>query len=329
MRYENSEKLLQLAQRMQSSSDGVTLQDIQEQFDVVRRTAERMRSAVIAMFPEVEEFTDGDRIKRWRLRSSSLMRLSHVSVDELADLQNAINVLQKHDMSPQSERLENLLYKIKGTIKQQESIRMETDLEALLESEGHLTYAGPKSHIDTNVLSVIRDAIKSNRKITMYYTKRYAEQAEKRTIAPYGLLYGNRHYLVGWCDKADDIRQFLLANITNIKLTDEYFEQNSDFDLQVYNEQSFGVYAEKNNPMHVKWKFIPSTAKDLKNHTFHPKETRETLPDGSVVVSFTASGVLEMCWYLFRWGNYVEILEPQELKDQYREMLESVLGNVR
>ena len=43
--------------------------------------------------------------------------------------------------------------------------------------------------------------------------------------------------------------------------------------------------------------------------------------DGSLMVSFTASGWLEMAWYLIQWGDAVEVLEPLELKE--------MLGKVR
>ena len=45
MRLEKSEQLLKLALMMQSSTEGVGLQEIQEEFEVGRRTAERMRDA--------------------------------------------------------------------------------------------------------------------------------------------------------------------------------------------------------------------------------------------------------------------------------------------
>jgi len=34
------------------------------------------------------------------------------------------------------------------------------------------------------------------------------------------------------------------------------------------------------------------------------------MPDGSLLVEFTASGWVEMAWHLVSWGNAVEVLEP-------------------
>jgi len=44
------------------------------------------------------------------------------------------------------------------------------------------------------------------------------------------------------------------------------------------------------------------------------------MPDGSLLVEFSASGWVEMAWHLVSWGKAVDALEPPEL----RVMLERV-----
>ena len=51
---------------------------------------------------------------------------------------------------------------------------------------------------------------------------------------------------------------------------------------------------------------------------FHPDQVTEDQPDGSLIVRFHASGWMEMCWHLYQWGDAVEVLEPEAL----REMVE-------
>ena len=36
--------------------------------------------------------------------------------------------------------------------------------------------------------------------------------------------------------------------------------------------------------------------------------------DGSVLVSFTAGGFVEMCWHLYTWGTNVEVIKPTKLR---------------
>lgn len=68
MRFKKAETILSLALEMQASRMGVSLQDISEKFDVTHRTAQRMRDAILRIFPHVEEITEEDSgVKRWRI----------------------------------------------------------------------------------------------------------------------------------------------------------------------------------------------------------------------------------------------------------------------
>ena len=48
------------------------------------------------------------------------------------------------------------------------------------------------------------------------------------------------------------------------------------------------------------------------------------MEDGSLLVKFTATGSVEMCWELFTWGNNVEIISPQRLRQTYADLLDSL-----
>ena len=48
---------------------------------------------------------------------------------------------------------------------------------------------------------------------------------------------------------------------------------------------------------------------------FHPEQTEELQSDGSIVIRFKAAGQLEMAWYLYQWGDKVEVIKPKALRD--------------
>ena len=49
-------------------------------------------------------------------------------------------------------------------------------------------------------------------------------------------------------------------------------------------------------------------------------------PDGSLRVEFTASGWIEMAWYLYQWGDQVEVIEPAELREMVAGFQRGDLG---
>jgi len=46
---------------------------------------------------------------------------------------------------------------------------------------------------------------------------------------------------------------------------------------------------------------------------FHPLQVVTDMPDGSLLVEFTASGWVETAWHMVSWGNAVEVMEPPQL----------------
>ena len=48
--------------------------------------------------------------------------------------------------------------------------------------------------------------------------------------------------------------------------------------------------------------------------------------DGTVTVTFRASGDMHILWDLFKWGDFVEIVEPKKLKDEYIDILQTCIN---
>jgi predicted DNA-binding transcriptional regulator YafY len=118
--------------------------------------------------------------------------------------------------------------------------------------------------------------------------------------------------------KARDYRLFSLSNIEKVEVTDFPFRRYKEFLLSAFAERSFGVFQE--SPFDVVWRFSPNVAADAKTFLFHPTQTLEDQPDGSLIVRFRAGGALEMCWHLFTWGNEVEVLAPPHLRNLLQEL---------
>jgi len=313
MRYEKVDNLMVLALEMQAARSGLSLKDIENRFDVGRRTAMRMRDAVLRIFPHADEVSTEERTKRWRIPTGTLDKLIGCSADELGDLEVAISVLKRENMSDQASSLENLKAKLAALMNPDVARRVEPDLEALLEAENLAMRPGPKPRTRPFVLSELREAVKACRPCVLRQKTRSTGKINQRTVHPYGFLYGHRHYLVAYVPKAAGrkFRMFSLPNIISVKPTDDFFERDSSFTLDSFAEQSFGVFQE--NPVDVVWKFSPRAAADAKNFTFHPSQSYEEQEDGSLIVRFHAGGMLEMCWHLYCWGDQVEVLEPSQL----------------
>ena len=115
-RYQPSERLLQLALEMQSSRMGVSLPDIESQFRCSRRTAQRMRDAVVRAYPQVETVVDSERRPRWRIPAGGVVTPGVVTADELADLEATIMLLRQQNQRRRADALQMVLQKLRATL---------------------------------------------------------------------------------------------------------------------------------------------------------------------------------------------------------------------
>ena len=330
MRYEKAETVLRVALDMQASALGLALEEIQRNYSdkpLSRRTAERLRDAVERLFPQIEQANPGEVPKRWRLPGGTVNGLASVTAGELADLGTAISLLRRDNMDVQAENAERGVAKLRAMVKRPVMNRIEPDLEALTEAEGLAMRPGPRPKINPEVVSTLREAIITRRKIKLHYVYRGSGKRGYQVVHPYGFLYGNRHYLVAWSEseEARDFRSYALSNIERAELLDRTFARKRGFSLKEYAERSFGVFQEK--PVDVVWKFSPKVALDAREFLFHPTQTMEDQPDGSLIVRFRAGGLLEMAWHLTTWGGEVKAIPPRQLHRLFRQIPKTVLGN--
>lgn len=318
MRYERAGDILKLAIRMQGSAEGVSLVDIMDEFTVSRRTAERMRDVILSIFPQAEEIPANDAYKRWRIPTGTLNRLTTFSAEELAELRQAASRLHDDGLGQRAALLSGLADKLEALLPTKGRSALETDMAALLEAEGLAMRPGPRAHIADGVFTALRQAILACERVRLHYRSGITGKESRQPLEPYGLLYGNRPYLVAFNlnDWSRDFRLFRLSGVERVEPMGTYFERREDFSLQDYATQSFGVFQEE--PIDVIWKFTPEAAADARDFLFHPTQRMEGQPDGSLIVSFRAGGLREMAWHLYTWGEAVEVIEPKFFWKQVR-----------
>jgi predicted DNA-binding transcriptional regulator YafY len=320
LRYGRADRMIQLALEMQAARGGLTLTDIEQRFDVSRRTAIRMRDAVIAVFPLADEVPSNDRSKRWRLAGNATQPLLGITADDLASLENAAALLVRENFIDQADELRGVASRIRATLAAELMRRIDPDLGALAEAEGIAMRPGPRPAIASSLFATLRTAIKSCRKVSFAYSSRISGNDDIRTVRPLGFLYGHRHYLVALKDEdavpgssAPGVRFFSLPQISKLRLLSENFNRDPEFNLAAFVAPSFGVYEEA--AVDVVWRFSAEATPIARQFQFHQSQTVELCDDGTMLVRFHAGGLLEMAWHLMTWGRHVEVLEPAALRD--------------
>ena len=317
MSFEKAQQLLDLATFVASRRLGVTLDDVGERFGISRRTAQRILHALEAQFPDTESGFDQDGHKRWRLQTAALRDLLTLTSDELAALDLGIEILGRNALGVEAIELRRLREKILALVPRNKIARVETDHEALLEAQGLASRPGPAARIVPEIASTISTALKSSQRLTILYRSLGSAEATARIVEPYGVLIGIRRYLVARpkADSEGPLRHYLAERIESAELISESFLREPGFDIHQHARKAFGAFQNDAEFSEVIWKFKPGVADHARAFVFHPTQVLEDLPDGSLVVRFSASGQLEMCWHLYMWGDQVEVLSPESLRE--------------
>lgn len=318
MSFSKTETFLDLARRAAASRQGITLEDVMGRYEVSLRTAQRMLRALEAQFPNTETLTDDQGRKRWRIPGGYLREFFSLSAEEVAALDLGISQFSRNGLSIEAKALEGIRDKILALLPSSHVARIEPDADALLEAQGFVARPGPKPKVNEKIASDVAEAIKACRYLDITYRSHLDEAPVIRRVAPYGLLSGARRYLVALDPKsrrAGTIKTYRMDAITGATVSSEFFERPAEFNLQQFANRGFALYQNDLEYDDVEWRFKPEVAEQALGTVFHPEQIEERQPDGSIVIRFKAAGQLEMAWYLYQWGDKVEVIKPEGLRE--------------
>ena len=320
-RLNKTEEIIELAMMFQNSYCGLCIDDIKEHFECSRRSVERMKALLFDLFPEkIEEVQTNDKKKRWRFIKGTMNSLISFSADDFANLEYLKGL--STDENKQKE-LDELIAKIKALTPQKNLQTLDTDVSAILESEGFAIRQYSRVKADKQTLEKIRTALLSFKKIKFSYP--INDKTKEIILNPYGVIISDKYYLVGFNEYVSDLRLYKVDKIEQLEILEEYFDKDEKFSLADYCKNSFSIYQEE--PIDITLEFDKAVADDVLNYHFHPTQKVKQLENGNMQVKFKSGGTYAICQELFKWGTNVKIKRPSSFKAYYKKYLSDVLNN--
>ena len=173
-------------------------------------------------------------------------------------------------------------------------------------------------------LDIIIRAIKTNHRLRMGYKKFEAEGYEK-VVCPYALkLFRQRWYLLALNDE-DHMRIYALDRVTMMEPTNETFEMPANFSVQDYFSEYFGVLTTDTPLTHVilrAHKWMPNYLRTLPLH--HSQRELESTPDYTDF-SYDIRPTSDFLGELLRHSDGIEVLQPLDLREKMRQIIENIL----
>ena len=308
-RYSRLSDFLQLIMLMQSKINGVTIQDIQEEFNISRRTAERMKDCLISILPHVQEINSHDKVKRWGFTNFSFKDIIYFSKNDIEILENLSKKIDIQNI----KSFKNIINKI-NILNSTQNYSLKNEIEFLFLSEDIGIRENSKYKIDINIFSIIREGIKKGLKISLNY------EGKPKLLEPLGIIFGEKIKLIAREKRKNNKENiFYLHKFENVALTNNHFDKN-DFDINKY-ESKISL----ENTENISLFFTKDMKNEILNYNFGTSQRIKQIDEKGYRINFKSNINKELFENLFMWGNKVKILAPEELKDGYKNYLLEIL----
>ena len=180
-------------------------------------------------------------------------------------------------------------------------------------------------------LTTIVSAMRDRKAIMITYQSFWKDKTFTFTAYPYCLkLFKQRWYMLAASDGADDLRIYSLdERMTNVEVTDEYYEIPSDFDAEEYFSNYYGVIIGTDWELQeVKIKVANDQVRYFDTLPLHVSQQKmeEESDEYFTIYRYHLAPTHDFKKEIMSWGASVEVICPedfrQEIKDEINAMQE-------
>jgi predicted DNA-binding transcriptional regulator YafY len=175
----------------------------------------------------------------------------------------------------------------------------------------------PPAKIRPEIWDAILRGLRGDYVLEIEYRKGGSEEPKTRRFEPYGLIVRNREwFLHGFCEMKKVPLTLFVPYITAARVLEKTgFEVPKDFDLAAFTRGGFWGLHGGGKPRRVVLRFSPDAAGAAESAPFATHQKNEREADDSLRVTFQTDALDLLKREVLRWGEYVEVLEPKELRE--------------
>jgi len=173
----------------------------------------------------------------------------------------------------------------------------------------------------SRVLQTIALSWAGHRTVRIWYPTA-DHQVKPRVIEPYFLepsLIGHSSYVVARDRGLGEMRTFKLVRITRAEPMSDTYQIPATFDINEYLAGAWGIF-HSGEPVEVQMRFYPPASARVKESIWHPSQRLSDGPKGTLDMTVTVTGTVEITPWILGWGDAVEVVAPQDLRDKIAGM---------
>ncbi len=183
------------------------------------------------------------------------------------------------------------------------------------------------------MLSLLNHALAQRYKVRITYeTRSRGGEVSERTISPYHIkLHVRSWHVIAYCENRQSVRTFKIDRIREASLPGTRYTIPNDFNLNDYLGDTWGIMSgDGQAPIDVVLLFEPEAGHWVIEEHWHPSQSSEEQPDGSILFRLKLAPTPEFVNWLLYYGSRVKVVEPEFLREKVRgEHLKAARGDGR
>jgi len=145
----------------------------------------------------------------------------------------------------------------------------------------------------------------------------------RRTVEPYFIIFrGRAFYFVAFCRLRNDFRTFRIDRVNRLRHPGDRFARKKGINARDYFDDSWRLYG--GEIVEIVVRFVGPAARVIRSGVHHPREKVEAESDESVIYRVKVSGTEEIQRWILGFGNQAEVLEPESLRTELRQIGKSL-----
>ncbi len=324
-RHEQVVRQVKLLRRLESTAQGICIVDLARsgsaEYKRLRRDIEALEQA---NFPIVRERHDG---REWIALAEHYRRHKTVplTTTEVLALRWAWRRTDPEAAPLFDDALASLVGKLDASLPDPARAFAE-NLDEVFVSD---RFGHPVSQALVPLLDIFSHARAERHSVDLVYRDGQGETTTRR-VDPYNLWsHRGKPYLIAYCHLREAIRTFALPRMISADPTDATFEVPPDYSFDAFVSDRFRIMNE-GPPETVRIWFAPEVALYVGERVWHPTQTLDEDDDGSLTLTMTVAGLVEVASWVLSFGPRAKVLDSSHLRtavsEQLRETLDRYAG---
>jgi len=315
-RLKSSERRMKLILMLQESKKRLTVDELAETFGVTRRTIFRDFNVL----SEINVPVTWDQYSGYGVMDGYKIPPLMFNSKELATIMVGLNFVKSQVDEMLVSDAKGVELKIKNTVPD--------ELKKFMDSLDDRTVVDPFLHFGSEKKEggnwyLVSSAISQKKSIEFTYQSKSDDKITDRKIDPYLLVFYRDHWnVIGFSHKRQAIRNFVLDRMNNVTISGQIYSLSEEIDVEAL------IFGSNESGRIIEVQVYNEADRAFKANLPTKIFNQNRVCDKIIKVSFKFENLDYINEWLLQFGDKVEIISPEILKNKRRELLKKMMDQV-